>query len=60
MNGHLYSLQPTIWDAVELGMKIPDSDDEDYNSMEVEQMSTATQKPPQYFLVLYVGRSTTR
>lgn len=30
MRGHLYSLHPSIWNVVKVGMEISDSDDEDY------------------------------
>lgn len=36
MRGHLYSLHPNIWHVFEVGMEIPDSDDEGYNSLEAE------------------------
>jgi hypothetical protein len=38
IKGHLYSLHPSIWDIVKLGMQIPDNNDEDCNSIEVEQI----------------------
>jgi hypothetical protein len=38
MKGHLYSLHPSIWDVVELGMQIPESDGMDYNLKEVAQI----------------------
>jgi hypothetical protein len=38
MKSHIYSLHPSIWDDVELGMEIFDSDDENYNPVEVEQI----------------------
>lgn len=38
MSGHLYSLHPSIWRVVEVGMEIPDSNNGDYNLVEVEQM----------------------
>jgi hypothetical protein len=31
MTGHLYSLHPSIWYVVEVGIEIPDFDDKDYN-----------------------------
>jgi hypothetical protein len=33
MKGHSYSLHPSIWEVVELGMAILESDDENYNPM---------------------------
>jgi hypothetical protein len=38
MKSHLYSLHPSIWDVVDLGMKIPKTDDEDYDSDEATQI----------------------
>jgi hypothetical protein len=38
MKGHLCSLDPTIWDVLELGMEIIDSDGEEYNQVEAEQI----------------------
>jgi hypothetical protein len=38
MKGHLYSLHPSIWDVVELGMEILDSGNEEYNQVEAEQI----------------------
>lgn len=38
MTGHLYSLHPSIWYVVEVGIEIPDFDDKDYNPVEVEQI----------------------
>jgi hypothetical protein len=38
MKSHLYSLHPSIWDVVDLEMKIPKTDDEDYDSDEATQI----------------------
>jgi hypothetical protein len=38
LKGHLYSLHPSIRDVVELVIQIPESDDEDYDSVEVVQI----------------------
>ena len=38
MRGHLYSLHPSIWNVVKVGMEISDSDDEDYPQAKVEQI----------------------
>jgi hypothetical protein len=38
MKSHLYSLHPSICDVVEIGMEIPDSDNNNYNLVEVEQI----------------------
>jgi hypothetical protein len=38
MKSQLYSLHPSIWNVVEIEIEIPDSDDENYNPVEVEQI----------------------
>jgi hypothetical protein len=38
MHSHLFSLHPSIWDVVENGMHIFDSDDENYNAIYVQEM----------------------
>jgi hypothetical protein len=38
MKSHLSSLHPSIWDVVDLGMVLPEIEDEDYNSDEVAQI----------------------
>jgi hypothetical protein len=38
MRSHFFSVHPSIWDIVEDGMQIPDSDDENYNIVEVEEI----------------------
>lgn len=38
MREHLYSFHPSIWHILEVGMELPDSDDQDYSQVEVEQM----------------------
>jgi hypothetical protein len=38
IKSHSYSLHPNIWDVVETGMQILDSDHENYNPMEVEEI----------------------
>jgi hypothetical protein len=37
MRSYLYSIHPCIWDIVGNGMQIPDSDDEDYCVVQVEE-----------------------
>jgi hypothetical protein len=37
MKSHVYSLYPSIWDAVDLGMNLPEKDDDDYDSEEAPQ-----------------------
>lgn len=34
----MYSLHPSIWYVVEVGIEIPDFDDKDYNHVEVQQI----------------------
>jgi hypothetical protein len=38
MKSNLYSLHPSICDIVEIGMEIPDIDDENYNPMEMVEI----------------------
>jgi hypothetical protein len=38
MKSHLYSLHPSNWDVIDLGMKIPNTGDEDYDSNEAAQI----------------------
>jgi hypothetical protein len=38
MKSHSYSLHPSILDVVQIGMEILDSDDKNYNPVEVEQI----------------------
>jgi hypothetical protein len=38
MKSHLNSLHPSIWDVIELGMKISEIGDEDYDSDEAAQI----------------------
>ena len=38
MKCYLYSLHPSIWDVLELGMEIPNIDDKNYSPMEVEKI----------------------
>jgi hypothetical protein len=38
MKSHLYSFHQSIWDIVEIGIQIPDTDDEKYNLVEVEKI----------------------
>lgn len=38
MIGHLCLPHPNIWYIVEVGMELPDSDDKDFQQLEVEQM----------------------
>jgi hypothetical protein len=38
MKSHLYSLHPSIWDVIHLGMKIPEKDNEDYDLDEATQI----------------------
>jgi hypothetical protein len=38
MKSHIYSLYPSNWDIIEIGLEIPDVDDENYNPMEVEEI----------------------
>jgi quinol-cytochrome oxidoreductase complex cytochrome b subunit len=49
-----------IWDIVEIGMEIPNGDDENYNPVEVEKSYTATPKPPWYYLFLSAGKNIIR
>lgn len=38
MRGHLYRHHSSIWHVVEVGMEISNSNDEDYNTVEAEQI----------------------
>jgi hypothetical protein len=38
MCSHLFSLHPNIWDVVENGMHVVDSDDENYNAIHMQEM----------------------
>jgi hypothetical protein len=38
MFNHLFSLHPIIWDVVENGMQCVDSDEEDYNTIHMQEM----------------------
>jgi hypothetical protein len=46
MKSHLCSLHPSIWDIVEIGMGIPEVNDENYNLWMQKKSYTATLKPP--------------
>jgi hypothetical protein len=39
MKNNLYPLHPSIWEIVETGMQVPESDDEAYNPMAVEELT---------------------
>jgi hypothetical protein len=52
LNGHLYSLHPSIWDVVELVIQIPESDDEDYDSVEVVQIVHRNSKATMVLLAI--------
>jgi hypothetical protein len=39
MRSHLCSLHPSIWDIVDTGMQIPDSDDEAYNPVKAAEIT---------------------
>jgi hypothetical protein len=38
MRNHLFSLHPSIWNVVENGMHVVDSDNEDYNAIYMQEM----------------------
>jgi hypothetical protein len=60
MKSRLYSLHPSIWDIIKIGMGIPEVDDENYNLRTQKKPYTTTLKPPRYYLLLYAGNITIR
>jgi hypothetical protein len=59
MHSHLFSLHPSIWDMVENGIHILDSD-ENYNAIYVKETIYKNTQATTVLLAFYAGRSTTK